>query len=172
VKPELEYEGMKLVEKEISEERRKIRKDTLMRLNTFSTSDCLQMLTERSFQDVRLELCDKVFNDKDICTKVFELLEQDPENDIFLDNAIRIFRRVYNLKDVGTDIIEFLKRNVIRDPKDFASMLQISGISASEDVARFCFTFYVFFKDNQFKYDDLFEGPLFGMLYSTWKLTQ
>lgn len=85
-------------------------------------------------------------------------------SEIKFDNSLRILARTIKKIDISNLIWELLKKDKIRDPQDFASLLQLIGISKNMQNINLLFSFVNYFELN-FTDESFFEGPLFGVGY-------
>jgi hypothetical protein len=99
--------------------------------------------------------------DPEIYTQFLEKLKT-PYSEECYDSVFLILGMTLQTTDISPAIIEFLRGNYIRDPADFASMIQLLGYGKGDVNLQYMYTYYHFFIDN-FEDEHYYEGPVIGM---------
>jgi hypothetical protein len=153
-------------------------------LNNYQTDDQIhenKQLLKRIENENRIEELIKIYDSGearnilvDITKKMIEIDDniykiyieklKNKYSETGFDNIFMILAKTSDRKDISTDIIDILKNNYIRDPQDFASLIQILGLCNNQDVLKYLYTFYGYFVNN-FANESYFEGPLLGISY-------
>ena len=164
--PDLENLAIEQMFTAIEEKKRqrKYEENNKIILKEEKVATLLEYLSNNDFFDSRIEIIDRIMSlDGDIYRDFLARLNE-KYSDVFFDNVTRVLARKIKEKDLFEELFSLLKNNIVRDPSDFSSILQIMGLSKNKLVPSILFSFYTFFQDN-FPDKPYFEGPLLGMLY-------
>jgi hypothetical protein len=121
-------------------------------------------LDNTEYLDLHIDIIDKIIKLRSNSYSLFIDKLSTKYSDMFFDNALRYFSRLIEINNMSDVVFELIKKDYIRDPKDFASLLQVFGKSKKMEDINLLYSYYVYYKDN-FPDDYHFEGPLFGMFY-------
>jgi hypothetical protein len=132
--------------------------------NVNASTNLFGFLDNTEYLDLHIDIIDKIIELDDNSYSLFIDKLSMKYSDMFFDNALRYFARLIEIDNMSDVVLELIKMDYIRDPKDFASLLQVFGKSKKMEDINLLYSYYVYFKDN-FLDDYHFEGPLFGMFY-------
>ena len=137
-----------------------------LRSNIKSENDISKLISlydDNEHKELSLEIILKMISiDKHVYKRYIDQLKTRYTENQF-DNIIHILVETIRIIDISEDIIEVLQNNYVRDPQDFAVLVQILGLS-NKDLLSFLYTFYRYFINN-FPNNNYFEGPLLGISY-------
>jgi hypothetical protein len=124
----------------------------------------LDLLNDEDYFDLNADIITRLDKlDANIYKHFLEKLKTEFSNQDF-DNIIKILVINLRRKNISDEIIEVLEANYIRNPRDFASLLQILGLQKTEKNLTLLYTYYKFFKNN-IPEEIYYEGPLLGIYY-------
>jgi hypothetical protein len=124
----------------------------------------LEELNQDAYMDSRIDIIERLLELDSGIYKVFlENLKKEYLPHYF-DDALRILIRTIRKQIITEDILDLFRSNKFRDPKDFASVMQLLGFVKSRENLKLLYSFYIFYLEN-FPESNLFEGPLFGISY-------
>ena len=129
-----------------------------------SVNKLFVLLNNFEYMDLHVDIIDKIISlGLDSYLLFIEKLSAQ-YSEIFFDNSIRYFSRLIEYDNMSSVILSLIKKDYVRDPKDFASLIQVLGKSKIREDINLIYSYYIYFKDN-FPDDTHYEGPLFGMYY-------
>jgi len=166
LKPEIEKEIFNIMIKKIKDNERK---NTYAKQSKYIRTEnnveiLFKLFNDKEYYDVHAIILDKIESlDTNFYKKYIDMLKN-KYDDIIFDNALRFLVRKIKVKDITEEILELLRTNSIRDPQDFASLVQIMGFQNNEKNIKYLYSYYNFFKNN-FGEENYFEGPLYGISY-------
>lgn len=132
--------------------------------NEKSVDRLIDMYELNEYKAIEVEIIRQMlFLDENAYRFYLNLLKTKYTN-IQFDHVFQVLVEAMKIKNISEEILSILKEDFVRDPEDFASLIQVLGL-ADVDNSKYLYSFYNYFKDN-FPSKDYFEGPLYGFLYA------
>jgi len=145
------------------EERKESEEHLIWIKNENCISELLSIYDNDKHKELVREIVSRIIQlDNCIYKKFLEKLKVKYTENEF-DNVIHILVETIKTKDISEELLEVLSSDYVRDPQDFAVLIQILGL-CSNDTFSYLYTFYNYFKNN-FPEENYYEGPLLGISY-------